>query len=59
MNPETRQTLIGVVGLTLVELMAIHEGFNGRVMMSYFLAVVALISPQAMDRLPTINGGQR
>lgn len=58
MNPETRQTLIGVFGLTIVEVVALIEGFNGVVMSAYFAAVVALVAPEALDKLPDIlNGG--
>jgi len=51
MKPETRQTLIGVAGLTVVFVVALTEGFNGRVTMTYAVAVVALISPQALEDL--------
>lgn len=52
MNPETRQTLIGVVGLSTVMVVALHEGYNGKVTAAYFTAVVALISPQALEDIP-------
>lgn len=57
MNPETRQTLIGVVGMTAVQLMALWEGFNGRVTAVYFVSVVGVIAPQALDSLPFTGGG--
>lgn len=58
MNPETRQTLIGVVGLSVVESVALIEGFNGFVLTAYFAAVIALMSPQALDEFrQTIKGG--
>lgn len=57
MNPETRQTLIGVSGLTVVEIAALIEGFNGRVTMAFMVAVVALIAPQALEKLPMLGGG--
>lgn len=57
MDSDTRQTLIGVAGLTVVMLMALSEGVNGRVTVSYILAVVGLISPQALEKLPVLGGG--
>jgi len=51
MKSQTRQTFIGVAGLTVVMVVALHEGFNGRVTAAYFTAVVALVSPEALDRL--------
>jgi len=58
MKTDTRQTLIGVAGLTVVMVVALSEGFNGRVTAAYFGAVVALISPQALDQIPFLGGGQ-
>lgn len=55
MNPETRQTLIGAGGLTVVVLVALLEGFNGRVTMAYFASIVGLITPRALDRLPFVG----
>jgi len=52
MNTDTRQTLIGVGGLTVVMIVALIEGFNGRVTMTYIVAVVGLVSPQALDKFP-------
>jgi len=49
MNADTRQTLIGVSGLTIMAVTALVEGYNGRVTAAYLLGVVALISPQALD----------
>lgn len=57
MNAETRQTLIGCFGLTIVMVMALSEGFNGRVTAAYFIAVIALVSPQALDKLPPAGSG--
>lgn len=57
MNPETRQTLIGVVGLSVVEIVALLEGFNGPVLAAYMASVVALVAPQALDQLPFTEGG--
>jgi hypothetical protein len=51
MKAETRQTAIGVSGLTVVMVVALHEGFNGRVTMAYFLSVLAIIAPEALDQL--------
>jgi len=57
-KPETRQTVIGVLGLTIVEVVALREGFNGAVTVSYFVAVIALAAPETLDRLPiSISGG--
>jgi hypothetical protein len=52
MNAETRQTLIAVAGLTVVQVVALHEGFNGRVTTAYFLSVLAVVAPETLDRLP-------
>jgi len=57
MKSQTRQTLIGVAGLTIVMVVALHEGFNGRVTAAYFMAVVGLVSPEALDRLDLSSGG--
>jgi hypothetical protein len=58
MNAETRQTLIGVVGLSLVEAVALLEGFNGVVLTAYFAAVIALVSPKALEQWrQSTNGG--
>jgi hypothetical protein len=51
MQAQTRQTSIGVVCLTAVEIVALLEGFNGRVVTVYVLAVILLITPEALDRL--------
>lgn len=51
MDPETRQTVIGIICLTAVEIVALTEGFNGRVLTAYILAVILLITPEALDRL--------
>lgn len=52
MKAETRQTLIGVSGLTVVMVVALSEGFNGPVTVSYFAAVIALVAPEALDKIP-------
>ena len=49
MKSETRQTLIGVTGLTVVMAVALHEGFNGRVTMAYFAAVIAIVAPEMFE----------
>lgn len=58
MKPKTRQTFIGVTGLTAVMVMALHEGFNGRVTAAYFVAVVAIIAPEVVEELPILGGGK-
>lgn len=58
MYPETRQTLIGVVGMTVTEIVALAEGFNGMVLTAYLVAVVALVAPEAVDKLPYARGGE-
>jgi hypothetical protein len=57
MNPETRQTFIGVTGLTIVETVALLEGFDGAVLSAYFVAIIALVAPQALEQLPSLSGG--
>lgn len=52
MDRGIRQTALGMVGLTIVQLVALHEGFNGAVTMAYFIAVLALMAPETLDRLP-------
>jgi hypothetical protein len=47
MNPETRQTLIGCVALTIVEAVAILEGFNGSVLAVYVAGIIGLVAPVA------------
>lgn len=51
MKPETRQTAIGVTGLTVVMVVALTEGFNGRVTIAYFLSIIGIIAPEALDQL--------
>jgi hypothetical protein len=55
MKSKTRQTLIGVTGLTVVMAVALSEGFNGRVTLAYFAAVVAIVAPEALENFP-FNG---
>lgn len=57
MKPETRQTLIGVCGIVAVEIVAIHEGFNGAVFASSMVSIVALVAPEALDKLPWSGSG--
>lgn len=57
MNPKTRQSAIGVTGLTAVMAVALSEGFNGRVTTAYMVAVVAIVAPQALEDLPLLGGG--
>jgi len=57
MKSETRQTLIGVTGLTLVMIVALTEGVNGRVTAAFFTAVVGLVSPEALNQLGIVNRG--
>lgn len=52
MNGETRQTALGVGGLTIVYVVALMEGFDGTVATTYAIAVIGLISPSVLDRLP-------
>jgi len=52
MKSDTRQTVLGLVGLTAVQLVALHEGFNGRVATAYFISVIALVAPETLDQLP-------
>jgi hypothetical protein len=58
MDADTRQTLIGVTGLTIMAVVALLEDYNGAVTASYLVAVVALVSPQALDRINLSSGGQ-
>lgn len=55
MTPETRQTLIGVTGMTIIMVVALLEGFNGRVTMAYFLGVVAQVAPEAVEYVPFLR----
>lgn len=52
MNPETRQTLIAVAGLTVVQVTALTEGYNGTVTTAYFAAMLAVVAPETLDKLP-------
>jgi len=56
MKPDTRQTLIGVIGLTVVEVVALTRGFNGPVTVAYFVGVVGLVAPKALEDLPFQGG---
>jgi len=58
MNADTRQTLIGVTGMTIMAVTALLEGYNGTVASAYLLAVIGLVSPQALDRINLSSGGQ-
>jgi hypothetical protein len=57
MKPKTRQTLIGVAGITLVMIMALSQDVNGQVTAAYFAAVLGLVSPEALDRLNGSSAG--
>lgn len=59
MQPQTRQTLIGVIGLTVVEVVALIEGYNGHVLLSYFVTVTGLVAPEVLEQLPVDFGGGR
>jgi len=37
---------------------ALLEGYNGRVTTAYLLAVIGLVSPQALDQINLSSGGQ-
>jgi len=52
MEPQTRQTALGVGGIVVVETVALLQGFNGPVLAASVLAIVALVSPEAVDKLP-------
>lgn len=52
MKAETRQTVIGVVCMSAVQVVAVNEGFNAAVFGSYILGVVALVTPEALSALP-------
>jgi len=58
MNADTRQTLIGVTGMTIMAVTALLEGYNGRVTAAYLIAVVGIVSPQALDQINLSSGGQ-
>lgn len=58
MNADTRQTLIGVTGMTIMAVAALIEGYNGTVTAAYLVAVVGLVSPQALDRINLSSGRQ-
>jgi hypothetical protein len=58
MKSKTRQTLIGVTGLTVVMVVALLQGYNGEVTAVYFAAVIGLVSPEALDRLDLSSGGK-
>lgn len=51
MQSETRQTLIGVTGMTIVVAVALSEGYNGRVTTAYLVGVIAQTTPEALDRI--------
>jgi len=59
MNPDTRQTLIGVLGITAVTVVGISQGLNGVLSTTALLAIVGLVSPQVLDRLPVGGKGGR
>jgi len=49
MKAQTRQTVIGVVALSVVESIALLQGFNGVVTAAYMGAISALLAPEAID----------
>jgi hypothetical protein len=49
MNPKTRQTYIGVVGILIVFGMAMLEGFNGRVALSSLGAITSIVGSHVWD----------
>lgn len=51
MKPEHRERIIGAVCLTSVFLMALHEGFNGRVATTYALALLTLLAPKSLEEM--------
>jgi hypothetical protein len=55
MNSETRQTMIGVAGIAVIQVTALMQDFNGAVTTAALCAVVALIAPEALDKLPILN----
>jgi hypothetical protein len=57
MNSKTRQTLIGVAGIVVIQVAALTEGYNGTVTLASLAALVALIAPEALDRLPYATDG--
>jgi len=57
MKAGTRQTLIACIGLTLVEIVALLEGFDGQVTTAYFAAILAVVAPEALDQLSGLGGG--
>jgi len=59
MNPDTRQTLIGVLGISFVTVVGISQGLNGVLSTTALLAIVGLVSPQVLDRLPVDGEGGR
>lgn len=52
MDPSLRQTVIGVTSLTVVMLVALDQGFNSELTIAYFIAVIAIVAPETLDRLP-------
>jgi len=58
MNADTRQTLIGVTGMTIMAVTALMEGYNGRVTAAYLIGVIGIVSPQALDRINLLSGGE-
>jgi len=55
MNSETRQTMIGVAGVAVIQITALMQDFNGAVTTAAIAAVVALIAPEALSKLPMFN----
>jgi hypothetical protein len=57
MNSKDRQTLIGVAGIVVIQVAALSQGFNGTVTLSSLAALVAILAPEALDRLPYATDG--
>jgi hypothetical protein len=53
MKPDTRQTSIGVVCITIISGVAVGQGLNGSLTAVALLCIVALITPEALDKLPS------
>lgn len=51
MQPKTRQTLIGVLGLSSVVVVSLLEGYNGRITATFIVAVLIILVPEAREEL--------
>jgi hypothetical protein len=52
MRSEAKERVVGVLGIVLVQAVAIHEGFNGQVTLACVVAIVAIVAPKQLDQLP-------